>query len=139
MKWSFIVDITNIKDEEISKIVEEKAKEVALTIGKPEEPSIFRVLITFYQKRDRWQSNNPQIPREDIGRDLDNLIKPVFDGLGPIIGYRKKWEKDKTTGKWKVVGISGSLDSRIVEVTAKKVNSGSDKEFLSIEVENTIT
>ena len=97
MKWSFIVDITNIKDEEISKIVEEKAKEVALTIGKPEEPSIFRVLITFYQKRDRWQSNNPQIPREDIGRDLDNLIKPVFDGLGPIIGYRKRWENGRVS------------------------------------------
>jgi len=41
-------------------------------------------------------------------------------------------------GKWKGIGVSGSLDSRIVEVIAKKVNSGSDKEFISIEVENII-
>jgi len=41
MKWSFVVDITNIEGEEISKIIEEKAKEVASSIGEPEEPSIF--------------------------------------------------------------------------------------------------
>jgi len=50
VKRSFIVDITDVKDEEISKIIEEKSKEVVLSIGKPEEPSIFRVIITFHQK-----------------------------------------------------------------------------------------
>ena len=61
------------------------------------------------------------------GGNLDNLLKRVFDGLGPIIGYRKDW-----TGKKE---HSGVLDANIVGVHAKKVNSGSDKEFLGVEVE----
>jgi hypothetical protein len=47
--------------------------------------------------------------------------------LGPIIGYRKDW----TGGK----EHSGVLDSNIVEVHAKKANSGSEKEFIGIEID----
>lgn len=138
MKWSFIIDITNVEsDKDILKKVEEKAKEVVSSIGgiENQEESNFRIAITFYQAKSRWKKENPQIPREDIGRDLDNLIKPIFDGLGPIIGYRKKWEKDEKTGGYKQIGESTSADSRIVEVLAKKVNSGTDNEYLAVEVE----
>lgn len=139
VKWSFIVDVTDVKQaHEIDEIVEREANKVVESIGECKKPNIFRVFITFYQRRDRWLSVNPQIPREDIGRDLDNLIKPVLDNLGPIIGYRKKWGRDKDSAKPKVKGHGKSADSSIVEVIAKKVNSGSDKEFLSIEVENII-
>jgi len=134
VKWSFILDITDVKDEDIKRLVEEKAEEVVSSLGRAEEDSVFRVIITFYQRRDRWLSSKPQIPREDWGRDLDNLISPVFDGLGPIIGYRAKWKKTKE-GKWVKVGRGSARDSRIVEVIAKKVNSGSDREFLCVEVE----
>jgi len=137
MKWSFIIDITDISDKEISKKVEVKAKESASVIGESQDSSTFKVSITFFQGKERWQSDNPQIPREDIGRDLDNLIKPVFDALGPIIGYRKKWEREEN-GKWVEIGKGTAADSKIVEVMAKKVNSGSTEEFLSIEVENLI-
>ena len=136
-KWSFIIDITKVSDKEILKKVEGKAKDIVSALGsiRDQEESIFRVTITFYQAKDRWKKENPQIPREDIGRDLDNLIKPVFDGLGPIVGYRKKWRKDEETSEWKQVGKSTSADSRIVELSAKKVNSGTESEYLSIEVE----
>ena len=136
-KWSFIIDITNVSDREILRRVEEKARETVDSLGgiKNQEESIFKVTITFYQAKDRWKKENPQIPREDIGRDLDNLIKPIFDGLGPIIGYRKKWQKDEETGRYKQIGKSTAADSRIVEIYAKKVNSGTEKEYLSIEVE----
>ena len=139
-RWSFIVDITDVSKKtkkEKEKRIEEKVKEVVKSLGgmKNKEEAIFKVSITFYQATNRWKKENPQIPREDTGIDLDNLIKPVFDGLGPIIGYRKKWQKNKETGKTQPVGTSSSADSRIVEVYAKKVNSGTKKEYLSIEVE----
>ena len=134
MKWSFVIEITDVSDNELSEKVKEKAEESADVIGSP-QASIFKVGITFFQRKDRWQKENPQIPREDIGRDLDNLVKPVFDALGPIIGYRTKWKREDT-GKSVEVGKGTAADSRIVELTAKKVNSGSDREFLSIEVEN---
>jgi len=147
-RWSFIVDITDVSKKtkkEKEKRIEEKVKEVVKSLGgmknkeeaifKENEEAIFKVSITFYQATNRWKKENPQIPREDTGIDLDNLIKPVFDGLGPIIGYRKKWQKNKETGKTQPVGTSSSADSRIVEVYAKKVNSGTKKEYLSIEVE----
>ncbi|MDI6814973.1 MAG: hypothetical protein QMC90_02670 [Dehalococcoidales bacterium] len=136
MKWSFIVNITTVKDADIGQIVEDKASEVVSAVGKSDELSAFRVLMTFYQKRDRWLVSSPEIPREDKGRDLDNLVKPVLDGLGPIIGSRIKWEKDEATGKFKPAGKGTSTDARITEIVAKKVNSGSNEEFLSIEVES---
>jgi len=82
-------------------------------------------------------AGNPQIPREDIGRDLDNLVKAAFDGLGPIVRWRQRYERDEV-GKWHPVSGEhrGVRDAQIVEVVAKKVNSGSSQEFLSVEVEN---
>ncbi len=125
-KWGFIVEVNDWNN--LKSIVEEKAKEAIKTLGIPySERAIYKVTATFYQKKDRWLKNDPSIPRQDWGIDLDNLLKQVFDGLGPIIGYRKDW-----TGKKE---HSGVLDSNIIEVYAKKVNSGSDREFLSVEVE----
>ena len=125
-KWSFMVEVNDWNN--LKSIIEEKAKEAIETLGPPySEKTIYKVTATFYQKKDRWLKNDPSIPRQDWGIDLDNLLKQVFDGLGPIIGYRKDW-----TGKKE---HSGVLDSNIIEVHAKKANSGSDKEFLGIEVE----
>lgn len=91
--------------------------------GPDSEKAIYKVTATFYQKKGRWIQ--PEIPREDWGIDLDNFLKPVFDGLGPIIGYKESKTGQKLEAK----------DSSIVEVSAKKLNSGSDKEFLGIELE----
>jgi hypothetical protein len=125
-KYSLVVEADNL--DNLKSLVEEKAKDATGTLGPPgSEKSIYRVTVTFYQKKDRWLNSDPSIPRQDWGIDLDNLLKPVFDGLGPIIGYRKDW----TGGR----EHSGVLDSNIVEVLAKKTNSGSDKDFLGIEVE----
>jgi Holliday junction resolvase RusA-like endonuclease len=137
MKWSFMIDMSNVSDRDFCKTVEEKAKESVSTIGKPKASSVFKASITFFQGKDRWQKDNPQIPREDVGRDLDNLIKPIFDSLGPIVGYRKTWKKTDT-GKWVVAGRGTAADSKIVELTAKKVNSGSRQEYLGIEIENVV-
>ncbi len=57
------------------------------------------------------------------------LDEPVFDGLGTIIGYINKYNKDG-----KIIGVPGVLDSKIIEVYAKKLNSGSDEEYLSVEI-----
>ena len=121
-----MIEVDNLNN--LKSIIEEKAKEAIGTLGTPgSERAIYKVTTTFYQKKDRWLKNDPSIPRQDRGIDLDNILKLVFDGLGPIIGYRKVW----TGGK----EHSGVLDSNIIEVHAKKANSGSDKEFLGIEVE----
>jgi len=123
-KWAFIVQATNWN--KVRSIVEKEAKKVVRELGKPEDGNIlYKVTATFYQKRERWIQ--PERPRQDIGADLDNLLKRVFDGLGPIIGYRKDY-----TGRRKHAGVR---DSSIIEVYAKKVNSGSKREFLAIEVE----
>ena len=94
---------------------------------------MFRLKVTFCQSKGRWRKDNPLIPREDIGRDLDNLLQAVFDGLGPIIGYRTKWKEGKP------IGERYARDSSIVEVFACKVNSGSTKEYLYVEVEEIST
>ncbi|MFQ6073466.1 MAG: hypothetical protein ACE5KT_12315 [Methanosarcinales archaeon] len=121
-KWSFIVEVSDFN--KLKSIVEDKSKEVVEALGRPDsEKALYKVITTFFQKKERWLL--PEVPRQDIGIDLDNLLKQVFDGLGPIIGYRHDY-----TGK-----KPGVLDSNIIEVYAKKVNSGSDKEFLGIEVE----
>ncbi len=121
-KWSFIVEITDWN--KLKTIVEKEADGVVKELGQPDsEKALYKVTATFYQKKDRWLQ--PETPRQDWGIDLDNLLKPVFDGLGPIIGYKKAFKGQKP----------GVLDSSIVEVSAKKLNSGSDREFLGIEVE----
>jgi Holliday junction resolvase RusA-like endonuclease len=126
MKWSFVVEVDNWNN--VRDIVEKKCKEVAFNLGKHDnEKSIYKVIATFYQKKSRWLMNDSSIPRQDWGIDLDNMLKPVFDGLGPIIGYRIDWQGSKKN--------PGVLDSNIVEVYAKKVNSGSEKEFIGVEIE----
>lgn len=136
MRWSFIIKVTDeMRNKEIKDAVDEKAQEVVSSVGEAPENSIFKVAITFYQSRDRWLKDNPQMPREDWGGDLDNLVKPVFDSLGAIIGRRTSWKKQEQGG-YKATGQYASFDARIVEVVAKKVNSGSNEEFLSIEVES---
>ena len=121
-KWSFIVEITDWN--KLKTIVEKEADGVVKELGQPDsEKALYKVIATFYQKKDRRLQ--PETPRQDWGIDLDNLLKPVFDGLGPIIGFKKAFKGQKP----------GVLDSSIVEVSAKKLNSGSDKEFLGIEVE----
>ncbi len=123
-KWGFIIEVSEWS--KIKSIVETKAEEVAKELGRPaSEEALYKVTAIFYQSKRRWLK--PETPRQDQGIDLDNLLKNVFDGLGPIIGYRKAWQGDRPH--------SGVLDSSIVEVYAKKINSGSDKEFLGVEVE----
>lgn len=137
MKWAFVIDVTGIKsDSKVRQAVQHKAEEASAALVPPDQPSTFRALVTFYQSRDRWLRQNPAIPREDIGRDLDNLIKAVFDGLGPIVGWRQRYEQDNL-GKWQPLHgqYRGVRDAGIVEVMAKKLNSGSDQEFLSVEIE----
>jgi len=125
-RYSLMVEVKDWND--VKSIVEQKAKEAIGTLGTSgSDKAIYKVTATFYQKKDRWLKNDPSIPRQDWGIDLDNLLKPVFDGLGPIVGYRKDWTGEKEH--------SGVLDSNIVEVHAKKANSGSDREFLGIEIE----
>lgn len=131
MKWSFVVEIDS--DEinnwnEVRDLVERKAEETVKTLKVPESgKGTYKLIVTSYQAKRRWLGNDPSIPRQDWGLDLDNLLKPIFDGLGPIIGYRIDWQGNKER--------KGVLDSSIVEVIAKKVNSGSDREFLGIELE----
>lgn len=108
--------------------VEEKANEAIKLQGAPEsQKATWKVIVTFFQRKDRWLKNDPSVPRQDWGIDLDNLLKDVFDGLGPIIGYRKDFTGAREH--------SGVWDSNIVEVYAKKVNNSSDKDMLGIEVE----
>jgi Holliday junction resolvase RusA-like endonuclease len=138
-KWAFILDITGAKaDTKVREAVQQRAEEVVKSIQASDKPSVFRASIAFYQASNRWLNDNPMIPREDRGRDLDNLIKAVFDGLGPIIGWRQKHKRDAMGTPRPVHGEHrGVRDAQIVEVVAKKVNSGSKQEFLSIEIEAT--
>ena len=131
MRWGFIVDITNVRDS-ITSIVRAQAQSAASTLN-PGSNNLFRVEITFYQSKDRYLKNDPEKPREDRG-DIDNLVKQVFDGLGPIIGFRSSW--DKIDGKWKEKKSKKPADSQIIELLAKKVNSGSTNELVSVEIES---
>lgn len=122
-KWCFIVPVKNW--DSIKNDVQDKAAVVVEHLGKPLPSALFRVSVVFYQKKDRWYSISK--PKQGRGTDLDNLLKLVFDGLGPIIGYNKNSKGEKK--------YNNVRDANIVEVYAKKVNSGSDDEFLTIEVE----
>jgi len=130
MRWGFIVDITSVKGS-ITSVVRKKAQEAASTLNN-DENALFRVEITFYQSKNRYLKDDQEKPREDRG-DIDNLVKQVFDGLGPIIGYRSSWTKvdDKLIEK----KSKKPFDSRIIELFAKKVNSGFSNELVSIEIE----
>ncbi|MFQ5888077.1 MAG: hypothetical protein ACE5HY_05220 [Candidatus Hydrothermarchaeales archaeon] len=123
-KWSFIIDVEDWN--KLQSIVEKTSKAGVNALGGVgSENALYKVTTTFYQKKDRWLQ--PEKPRQDIGTDLDNLLKQVFDGLGPIIGYRRDYTGKRAHG--------GVRDSSIIEVHAKKVNSGSEKEFLGVEIE----
>ena len=96
-----------------------------------ETPS-FKASITFFQSSKRYLKEDAKIPREDRG-DLDNMVKNVFDGLGPIIGFRASWKK--VNGVPIASPGTKPADSRIIELFAKKVNSGSSSEMVSVEIE----
>jgi len=122
----FGMSVRNASEYALKSFVETKATEVVKKLGSPgPKNALYKVTVAFYQKTDRWLQHD--IPRQDQGIDLDNLLKKVFDGLDPIIGYRKSHKGSRE--------YSGVLDSSIIEVCAKKINSGSDKEFLGVEVE----
>lgn len=127
MRSGFITETTGLKGNSITTAVMKKASQ-AMKIN----AEIFKVDLTFYQAKSRYLRNEQDIPREDRG-DLDNLIKVVIDGIGPIIGYRKKW--DKVNDKESSSNSDKPLDSRIVEIVAKKVNSGSEQEYVGVIIE----
>ncbi len=104
--------------------VETRAKEVAQALPPPSAPALYRVTLQWIQARARSATNDPHTFREDRG-DLDNKIKAVFDGLGPIIGYRRRYTPRSPRA---------AADSRIIQVEAKKSNGGLQTEFLAIEV-----
>lgn len=126
MRWGFIVDITNSKEPNVlTREVRTQASQAASALPSVQE-HLYRVGITFYQSKDRYLIDDPEKPREDRG-DIDNLVKQIFDGLGPIIGFR--WD-------WKLAQESNNpADSKIIELIARKVNSGSKREFVSVEIE----
>ena len=132
MRWGFIVDITNLKGlNAVTKEVKSQAIQAVSTLpSRPED--LYRVEITFYQSQDRYRVDDQEKPREDRG-DIDNLVKHVFDGLGPIIGFRREWKK--ISGQLKPFKSTKPEDSKIIELVAKKVNSGSKNEFVSVEIE----
>lgn len=135
MRVGFVLNVTDYSDGQIKNAVELEAEKIKKHINYVKNPEeyLFGVKVTSYQKKDRWKKDVPHIPREDIGKDLDNVLKPIFDGLGPLIGYRTKW--DKVEDGYAEAGTAGSADSKIVDVSAKKVNSGTENEYLSIELE----
>lgn len=129
MRWGFIVDITGSKGNQITQKVLLKATGVASSlpsVGGSSNTLSYKASIIFFQSSDRWLKGEPETPREDRG-DLDNMIKLVIDGLGPIIGYRWDWKNNCNSDK--------PSDSKILELFAKKVNSGSLSEMVSVEVE----
>ena len=106
MNWSFIVDYKYKRINDLKDIVKKKAKSAVDSLGMPNEDSLFKVNVVFYQKYSRY--------REITDLDnLDGLLKHIFDSLDSIIGYR----------------------SRYVEVHAKKLVSSSEKDFISVEIE----
>ena len=138
MRWGFIVDITNYTGSQITKKVLNNANQALTSIhlvdADDKTPS-YKASIIFFQSSDRWLKEDPGTPREDRG-DLDNLIKLVFDGLGPIIGFRKSWKK--VDNKWVSKNSKKPADSRILELYAKKINSGSSSEMVSVEIETLV-
>jgi len=127
MRSGFITDITGLKEKSITEAIKVKAG-----VSKKLDAKLFKVTLTFYQAKSRYKTIDQDIPRGDRG-DLDNLIKLVIDGIGHIIGYRQSWEK--INGKLVGSKSDNPLDSKIIEIVAKKINSGSEKEYVGIIIE----
>ena len=105
MNWSFIVDFKHKRMHDLKDIVKEKTKRTVDSLGRPNENSLFKVNVVFYQKH--------SIYRELTDLDnLDDLLKHIFDGLGSIIGI-----------------------GNIIEVHAKKLKTNPDGDFISVEIE----
>ena len=127
MRSGFITDITGLSGSSITKAIKQKAIK-----SNKLDANLFKVVLTFYQAKSRYRNIDQDIPREDRG-DLDNLIKLVIDGIGHIIGHRQKWEK--INDKWVGSKSDKPLDSKIIEIVAKKINSGSEQEYVGIIIE----
>ena len=127
MRSGFITDITGLSGSSITKAIKQKAIK-----SKKLDANLFKVVLTFYQEKSRYKNIDQDIPRGDRG-DLDNLIKLVIDGIGYIIGYRQSWEK--INDNWVGSDSDEPMDSKIIEIVAKKINSGSEKEYVGIIIE----
>lgn len=127
MRSEFITDITGLSGSSIKKVIKEKASEY-----KKLDANLFKVMLTFYQAKLRYRNNDQNIPREDRG-DLDNLTKLVIDGIGYIIGFRQNWEK--INDNWVGSDSDKPMDSKIIEIVTKKINSGSEKAYVGIIIE----
>ena len=134
MKWTFALDLTGLSPDVLPRKVEEEAALCVSRIGEAPSKSVFKLTISFRLSRGRYLTENPRLPREDRGGDLDNLIKPVIDALGPIIGYRKKWLLLQGGG-YREAATRTAADAKVIEIVASKQNSGSDEERLSVEIE----
>ena len=106
MNWSFIVDFKHMRMHDLKDIVKEKTKSAVDSLGKPNENSLFKVNVVFYQKYSTY--------REITDLDnLDGLLKHIFDGLGSIIGHK----------------------NNIIEAYAKRLETNSDRDFIGVEIE----
>ena len=56
-----------------------------------------------------------------MSKYLNNIIEQVLEDLGPIIGYRKRWENGR------IVGTSGVCYSKIIEIKVKKLTADQRK------------
>lgn len=122
MVWIF--EITTEKYiSEIKEKVEEAAKEAAKGKDKATK-CVFEIEIRFYRKPKGYHKDG--VPKAD-DVDLDNVVKSVIDGLGPIIGYRRDWKNNRE---------KGAKDTHIVEIHAKKIQNianQSDKVWVRVE------
>ncbi len=135
MKYKFTVPFPT-KVDELKDLVENEAKKVVQKMhGKSfkrtiiddlDKRAVYKVTVVFHIDERGWLKDfDRPIPREDRF-DLDNLLKHVFDGLGPIIGFRKDWTGEKEH--------AGAWDSSIIEVYARKIKTEGQR-FVEIEIE----
>ena len=122
MKWTFALDLTGLSSDVLPRKVEEEAARCVSRVGEAPSKSVFKVTISFQLCRGQYLNENPKLPREDRGGDLDNLMKPVIDALGPIIGYRKKWILHEG-GVYREVGTRTAADAKVIEIVGGMVNA----------------
>ena len=132
MKWTF--SLTVPFGGKLAALVEQEAAASIERHGAAPDGVLFRVSMVCRLASRRYLQSNPQLPREDRGWDLDNIIKAAIDGLGPILGHRKKWEP-LGKGRYREIGRRSAADAKVVEIMAKKLNSGTDADALEIDVE----